>query len=54
MTTAQKNVLISQKLVALMNQGMQINEAFDSLFGAGAYIKFAGEIYQELRAKQGL
>ena len=49
----------TQQIAALIAAAMQANggdlpQAFDSVMGAGAYMKLAGEVYAELRAKQGL
>lgn len=52
--TTDKNVVISAVIQAMVNAGVSIDVAFDSLFGEGAYKRFAGEVYQLLRAKQGL
>ena len=50
-----KNQQISLKIAAAFYaNGGDIEAAFDSVMGAGAYLKLAGEIYDALRAKQGL
>lgn len=49
--TTDKNVVFSVVLKSLVQSGIDIQVAFDALFGEGAYTKFAGEIYQALRAK---
>ena len=49
--TTDKNVVFSTVLKTLVDAGIAINVAFDHLFGEGAYIKFAGEIYDALKAK---
>ena len=52
MTTELKQALIS----AMIRREYQVNggdfiAAFDSVMGAGAYKKLAGEVYNALRAK---
>jgi hypothetical protein len=49
-----KNAAISAKIVAAMNSGLGLVEAFDSVLGEGAYMKLAGEVYDALRARGGL
>ena len=49
-----KDPIISAKIIAAMASGMELPAAFDSVLGEGAYIKFAGDLYDTLRAKQGL
>jgi len=47
-----KTQAISQKfLTALANTG-SVKEAFENTFGEGSYEKFAGELYDELRARK--
>ncbi len=48
---ALKNAAISAQIVAHMNAGKTIQQAFDAVIGEGAYMKLAGEVYAELRAK---
>lgn len=38
---------IAQKLA----EGFALEQAFDAVLGGGAYRKFAGEVYDSLRAK---
>lgn len=55
MTTELKQALISAMIRREYNaNGGDIVAAFDSVMGAGAYRKMAGEVYDTLRAKQGL
>lgn len=42
---------LSSQLMAKMAEGLPIDQAFDAVLGAGAYHKFAGEVYDTLRAK---
>lgn len=48
--TTDKNVVFSAVLKTLVQAGVEINVAFDMLFGEGAYKRFAGELYHALRA----
>jgi len=48
--TTDKNVVFSAVLKTLVQAGIEINVAFDMLFGKGAYKQFAGEVYHALRA----
>jgi len=49
-----KDQIISAKILAAMANGMDLKSAFDFVIGEGAYIKLAGDVYDALRAKQGL
>lgn len=49
---ALKNAAISAKIIANVQAGMTLREAYDAVMGAGAYEQMAGELYQALRAKQ--
>lgn len=48
-----KNAQITEKLAALIAGGMDVKQAIDSVFGAGAYENMAGVIYDALREKAG-
>lgn len=48
------NAQINAAIIANINKGMDLPEAFDAVLGLGAYKKMAGEVYNELRTKQGL
>lgn len=48
---ALKNAKISAMIIAKMQEGLDIREAFDAVLGEGAYMKLAGEVYDALRAK---
>jgi len=48
--TTDKNVVFSVVIKSLTDSGVDIKVAFDMLFGEGAYMKFAGQIYDALRA----
>lgn len=41
---------ISARILVLVQSGMTLPQAFDAVLGAGAYAKFAGELYDALRA----
>jgi len=49
-----KDPIIIAKILTAMSNGMELNEAFDFVIGEGAYAKLAGDLYDALRAKQGL
>jgi hypothetical protein len=44
-----KSQIISTKIAAEMQNGKTIQEAIDAVFGAGAYKRIAGEVYDSLR-----
>lgn len=46
-----KNAQISAAILANVAKGMDLPTAYDAVFGEGAYIKMAGDIYDALRAK---
>lgn len=45
------NQIISARILAEMANGKTIDQAYDAVFGEGAYLKLAGELYDHLRAK---
>lgn len=47
--TNDKNVVISVAIKTLVDAGASVSEAFDMVFGDGAYSKFAGDIYDALQ-----
>jgi hypothetical protein len=49
--TDDKNLVINVAMSMLVKSGVAVDDAFDLLFGEGAYKKFAGQIYHALRAK---
>jgi hypothetical protein len=51
MTTAEKNAFISARLLAYVNSGATLQQAFQYVFGPGWYECFVEELYTELRAK---
>ena len=50
LNTTDKNLCISVALSMLVKQGVAVDEAYDTLFGEGAYKKFAGMVYDSLKA----
>ncbi len=44
-----KNAQISAAILAHVAAGKSLPEAYDAVFGAGAYAKMAGEMYDALR-----
>ncbi|MDR6389182.1 hypothetical protein [Paraburkholderia phenoliruptrix] len=46
-----KNQIISARILAEVAKGKTIDQAIDAVFGEGAYLKIAGELYDALRAK---
>lgn len=48
MTKAQK---ISEMILAELAKTGSMPQAFDAVLGEGAYMKLAGELYEQLRAK---
>jgi len=51
MPQEQANQKISLLILAHMASGKTHREAFDAVMGDGAWDKFAGELYDKLRAK---
>lgn len=49
--TTDKNLVINVAMSMLVKSGVAVDAAFDLLFGEGAYKKFAGQVYDALRAK---
>lgn len=49
--TAEKNARISAMLLAHVNAGKSMRQAWDLVFGEGAYEEFAGNLYDELRSR---
>lgn len=46
-----KNAAITARLVALMAEGQDVRQAWETVFGAGSWETMAGEIYDALRAR---
>ena len=43
------NFKISARILALVNSGKTLPEAFDATLGQGAFSRLAGELYEEMR-----
>lgn len=52
MTTAQKNAKISGMIMARVQNGQTLTEAFDAVIGAGAFERLAGDVWDKLRSEQ--
>ena len=48
--TTDKNVVFGAVLKNLFQNGIATDVAFDFVFGEGAYKRFAGDVYNALRA----
>ena len=49
--TTDRNVVFSAVLRTLtVDGGFPVDAAFDALFGAGAFLRFAGDLHAALRA----
>ena len=51
MTTEQKNALISEKFLQLVESGMNAREAFEQIFGEGSWQVMAGMVWEAFRAQ---
>lgn len=49
-----KNVAISMTILALQEEGLSLEVAFDAVLGKGSYAALAGAVWTELRQKAGL
>ena len=49
--TTDKNVVYSAVIKTLVEAGVSLDVAFDTLFGEGSFKKFSGNVYDALRAK---
>lgn len=54
MKYTQANALISAAILAKVEAGMSMHEAYDVVLGAGAYEQQAGQVYALFRKRQGL
>lgn len=52
MTTAQKNAMISGMIMARVQTGQTLREAFDSVIGAGAFERLASDVWDRFRAEE--
>lgn len=48
---ALKNSVISAKIIELRISGLTVQEAINTVLGAGTYEKLASDLYDELKAK---
>ena len=50
LNTTDKNVIINAVMKTLVASGVAADAAFEMIFGEGAYKRFAGQVYDALRA----
>jgi hypothetical protein len=50
LNTTDKNLCINVAMSMLVKSGVAVDEAFELLFGEGAYKRFSGQVYEALRA----
>lgn len=50
LNTTDKSLCINVALAMIVKTGVAVDAAFDLLLGEGAYKKFAGQVYDALRA----
>ena len=48
--TTDKSVVIGAVIKTLVDSGMDATQAFDAVFGQGAYVKMAGNIWDAMNA----
>ncbi len=48
--TTDKNTVFTVVIGTLIQKGMDVKDAIESVFGEGSYEKMAGQIYEALRA----
>lgn len=46
-----KNTVIQVAIATLVKSGVDMQDAMNAVLGQGAYLKFAGSVYDELNAK---
>jgi hypothetical protein len=51
LNTTDKEMVINVALAMIVKTGVAVDAAFDLLLGEGAFVKFAGQVYDALRAK---
>lgn len=49
--TNDRQVVIAAVMRTLVSEGVDVAVAFDAVFGAGSFRKFAGEVYHALRGE---
>jgi len=50
LNTTDKTLCINVAMSMLVKSGLKVDAAMDLLFGQGSYTKFAGQVYEALRA----
>ena len=45
-----KSAVITASIAVLLKSGFDIQQAMDAVCGEGSYMKFAGQVYEALRA----
>ena len=50
LNTTDKDMVINVALAMIVKTGVAVDAAFDLLLGEGAYKRFAGQVYDALRA----
>ena len=51
LNTTDKEMVINVALAMIVKTGVAVDAAFDLLLGEGAFKRFAGQVYDALRAK---
>ena len=51
LNTTDKNTVLPVAVGTLVKAGVDIKEAMDAVFGEGAYMKLAGQVYHQLRGE---
>lgn len=51
LNTTDKNTVLTVAVGTLVKAGVDIKEAMDAVFGEGAYMKLAGQVYHQLRGE---
>ena len=51
LNTTDKNTVLTFAVGTLVKSGIDIKDAMDAVFGEGAYMKMAGQVYRQLRGE---
>lgn len=51
LNTTDKTTVLTVAVGTLVKAGVDIKEAMDAVFGKGAYMKLAGQVYHQLRGE---
>ncbi len=51
LNTTDKNTVLTVAVGTLVKAGVDIKDAMDAVFGEGAYMKLAGQVYHQLRGE---